>query len=175
PSTFVGWSPSKNVSYVNRELERVLRNVRDGHFDFNRLEDGIHEFRRQLRWFPMHVDSLDGLVLVRDDPPGVCPVPALETLAGSAAARHRYANPALQFPATHPCTISRCLLWQVSKTVRDLGRIKDEAQGEAALESALNDADIDVETSNKVTPEEFARATAIRTDLSSSRALDSLM
>jgi hypothetical protein len=174
-SSLTGWGPSKDLAFVNRELDRVLKNVRDGHFDFNKLEDGIHEFRRRLRWFPMLIDSLDGLILVRDDPPGACPVPALEALAGSAAAKNRYANPALRFPATHPCTISRCLLWQVSKTVRDIGRIKDEAEGNAAVESALDDVDIDVTSSNKATPEEIARANAIRTELFASRALDRLM
>jgi hypothetical protein len=174
-SSLVGWGPSRDLAYVNGELQRMLRNVRDGHLDFNLMEDGIHEFRRRLRWFPMQIDSLDGLILVRDDPPGACPVPSLEALAGSGAARHRYANPALRFPATHPCTISRCLLWQVSKTVRDIGHVKDEAQGNAAIESALADDDIDVATSNNVTPEESTRAKAIRTELFSSRALESLM
>jgi hypothetical protein len=174
-SSFVGWGPSKDLRYVSRELQRVLTDVRYGRFDFNLLDDGIHKFRRRLRWFPMLVVSLDGLILVRDDPPGACPVPTLEALAGSAAARHRYANPALRFPATHPCTISRCLLWQVSKTVRDIGRLKDEAEGEASLESALNDDEVDVASSNKVTPEEVANATAMRTELYSSRALDSLI
>ena len=175
PSTLGGWSSSKDLAYVNDELVRVLRNVRAGRYDFNKLEDGIHEFRRRLRWFPMLIDSLDGLILVRDDPPGACPVPALEALQGSGAARHRYANPALRFPATHPCTISRCLLWQVSKTVRDLGHVKDELQGNAAIESVLNDNDVDVASTNKVTPEESARASAIRTELYSSGALDRLM
>jgi hypothetical protein len=174
-SSLTGWGPSKDLAFVNRELDRVLKNVRDGHFDFNKLEDGIHEFRRRLRWFPMMIDSLDGLILVRDDAPGACPAPALEALAGSAAAKHRYANPALRFPASRPCTISRCLLWQVSKTVRDIGRLKDEAEGNAAVESALDDVDIDVTSSNKATPEEIARANAIRTELFSSRALDRLM
>jgi hypothetical protein len=174
-SSFVGWGPSKDLAYVSRELQRVLRNVRDDRLDFDLLEDGIHEFRRRLRWFPMQIDSLDGLILVRDDPPGACPVPALEGLAGSAAARHRYANPSLRFPATHPCTISRCLLWQVSKTVRDIGHLKDQVQGNAAVESALADDDLEVATSNHVTPEESTRARAIRTELYSSRVLDSLM
>jgi hypothetical protein len=174
-SSLAGWGPSKDLAFVNRELQRVLKNVKDGRFDFNKLEDGIHEFRRRLRWFPILIDSLDGLILVRDDTPGACPVPALEALAGSAAAKHRYANPALRFPASHPCTISRCLLWQVSKTVRDIGRIKDEAQGNAAVESALDDIDIDIAASNHATPEESARAKAIRAELFSSRALDSMM
>jgi hypothetical protein len=174
-SSLAGWGPSKDLAFVNRELQRVLKNVKDGRFDFNKLEDGIHEFRRRLRWFPILIDSLDGLILVRDDAPGACPVPALEALAGSAAAKHRYANPALRFPASHPCTISRCLLWQVSKTVRDIGRIKDEAQGNAAVESALDDIDIDIASSNHATPEESARAKAIRAELFSSRALDSMM
>ena len=122
----------------------------------------------------MMVDSLDGLIVLRDDPPGACPVPALEALAGSHAATHKYSNPALSFPATHPCTISRCLLWQVVKTTDEIGRLKDVAEGNAAVEAAL-DIDDDVASSNKVTPEEIARAKTIRTELLSSHALDSLM
>jgi hypothetical protein len=173
-SSYAGWSASKDLAYVNGELQRILGNVRTGRFNFDRLEDGIHEFRRQLRWFPIMIDSLDGLILVRDDPPGACPVPALEALQGSGAAKHRYANPVLGFPATHPCTISRCLLWQVTKTVIDMGRLKDEAQGNSSVDSARDDAEIDVASSNDVTPEESARAKAMRTELYSSRALDSL-
>src|SRR5262249_5335298 len=132
------------------------------------------EFRRQLRWFPMTIDGLDGLVTVRDDPPGKCPVPSLEALAGTSSARHKYANPALRFPAQHSCAISRCLLWQVSKTIRDLGHLKDDAQGNAAIEAAL-DEDLDVATSNTVTTQETARANAIRSELYASRALDALI
>jgi hypothetical protein len=173
-STLAGWSAARDLEYVNGELQRILKNVRDGRFDFNKLEDGIHEFRRRLRWFPMTIDALDGLVVVRDDPAGACPVPALEALAGSGAARHRYANPALRFPATHSCAISRCLLWQVSRTIRDMGRVKDEAEGETAIESALDD-EFDVASSNYVTPTEIARANAIRKELYSSRTLDALI
>lgn len=174
-SSFAGWGSSKDLAYVNGELQRGLKKVRDGRFNFNLLEDGIHEFRRQLRWFPMYIDSLDGLILLRDDPPGACPVPRLETLAGSHAARHRYANPALGFPATRPCTISRCLLWQVVKTVNEIGDIKDEAQGDAAIVSAADDVEVDIPSSNKISPAQIARATAIRRELNSSRALDSLI
>ena len=172
-SRFTGWGYAKDVPYVKRQLQRTLKDVRDGKFDFKKLEDGVHEFRRQLRWFPMTIDSLDGLILVRDDPEGACPVPALEKLAGSAAARHRYSNPELRFPAEHSCTISRCLLWQVVKTVRDIGRLQNEAQGNLAVDSALDD--VDVASSNEITPEETARAEAIRIELFESRALESLM
>jgi hypothetical protein len=172
-SRFTGWGFAKDVPYVKRELQRMLSNVRDGRFDFTKLNDGIHEFRRQLRWFPITIDSLDGLILVRDDAAGACPVPALEALAESAAARHRYSNPALRFPSAHPCTISRCLLWQVVKTVRNMGHLKDEAEGNLAIDSALDD-EVDVASSNDVTREETARAEAIRSELYESRALESL-
>src|SRR5262249_102495 len=143
---------------------------------FNQLEDGIHEFRRRLRWFPMLIDSLDGLVVLRNDPPGACPVPALEALSGTRAAKHRYSNPELRFPATRPCTISRSLLCQVVKTEDDIGRLKDVAQGNLAVEAALEaDDTIDVASSNKATPEEIAHANAMRAELFSTRALDSLL
>jgi hypothetical protein len=174
-SSLAGWGSSKDLAYVDNELQRVLKDVRDGRLNFNLLEDGIHEFRRRLRWFPMMIDSLDGLILLRDDPPGACPVPALEALRGSRAANHRYSNPELSFPATHPCTISRCLLWQVVKTTDEIGRLKDVAEGNAAVEAALDIDQDDVASSNKVTPEEIERAKKIRTELFSSHALDSLM
>ena len=173
-SRFNGWGYGNDVPYVKRELQQLLSGVRNHRYDFKKLEDGIHEFRRQLRWFPITVDALDGLVLVRDDPAGACPVPALEKLAGSAAARNRYSNPDLRFPASHPCTISRCLLWQVVKTVRDIGRLKDEAQGNLAVEAALDFDDDEVATSNKATPEETSRAEVMRDELFKSRALESL-
>ena len=159
---------------MKNELRQMLTKIRDGRYDFNKLEDGIHEFRRQLRWLPMTVDGLDGLVVMRDDAPGRCPAADLESLAGTRAARHRYANPALAHPSSHPCTISRCLMWQVSKTIRDLGRLKDDAQGNAAIEAAL-DGDFDVVTSNTVSPEETSRATQLRRELNTSGALDLLM
>jgi hypothetical protein len=174
-SNLAGWPAWKDLDYVSGELQRVLKDAKDNRYNFNKLEDGIHEFRRQLRWFPMMIDSLDGLVLLRDDPPGACPVPSLESLAGTRAATHRYANPALSFPATHPCTISRCLLWPVVKTIDDIGRLKDVAEGKAAVEAALGFDDDHVAWSNKVSAEEIAQAKTIRNELLASRALDSLM
>jgi hypothetical protein len=174
-SSLAGWPASRDLEYVNGELQRVLRDVKDNRYNFNKLEDGIHEFRRQLRWFPMMIDSLDGLVMLRDDPPGSCPVPSLESLKGTRAATHRYSNPELSFPATHPCTISRCLLWPVVKTIDDIGKLKDQAEGNAAVEAALDFDDDHVEWSNKVSAEEIAQAKTIRNELLASHALDSLM
>jgi hypothetical protein len=173
-SHFNGWSTSKELGYVKSQVQRMLTNVRDHRFDFNRLEDGIHEFRRRLRWFPILVDSLDGLIMVRDDPPGACPIPALEKLAGSSAAKHRYSNPPLRYPATRTCTISRCLLWQVVQTTNDLGRVKDEALGNESIAAAL-DNDIYVAVDKNITRAEIDRAKAIRAELFSSHALDALL
>jgi hypothetical protein len=174
-SSLTGWPARRDLEYVNGELVRLLKDVKDTRYDFNQLEDGIHEFRRQLRWFPMMIDSLDGLILLRDDPKGACPVPALESLAGTRAATHRYSNPPLSYPASHPCSISRCLLWPVVKTVDEIGRLKDEAEGRAAVEAALAVDDDHVAWSTRVSADEIARAKTIRAELLSSHALDLLM
>jgi hypothetical protein len=152
----------------------MLQGVRESRLDFNKLEEGIHEFRRELRWFPVVIDSLDGLITLRTDPPGSCPVPALEKLADSAVAKHRYATPALANPAPQPCAISQCLLWGTVQTVTGLGDLKDEAQGNAAIAEAL-DNDLFVAAKKNVTPEEIARAKAIRAELFESRTLETLM
>ena len=173
-SKFSGWTASKDLDYVKGELLGMLKDVKDGTFDFNKLEDGIHEYRRRLRWVPIDIDALDGLILVRDDSAGKCPVSTLETLSATPIAKHRMSNPALRFPSARGCTISRCLLWQVVKTVNDLGEIKDEAQGMTAIGAAI-DNDIYVATKKVATPQEFARAKALRDELTKSRALESLI
>jgi len=66
-------------------------------------------------------------------------------------------------------------MWPVVKTVDDIGRLKDEAEGNAAIGAALDVDDDHVAWSNKVSPEEIARAKSIRSELMASRALDSLM
>jgi hypothetical protein len=65
-------------------------------------------------------------------------------------------------------------MWGVVKAVDDIGRLKDEAQGAAAIETADN-FEFDVSASNRVTAEEIARAKASRTELLSSKALDHLI
>lgn len=172
--TFRGWGTAQDTPFVKEKLHEMLARLRDDRFDFTRLEDGIHEFRRRLRWFPLTIDGLDGLITVRDDPPGMCPAPALEHLAGTRAANHKYANPTLAHPAVSPCEISRCLLWQVSKTIRDLGRVKDDAEGDMAIEWAL-DKGVGPSATHKATPAETERALALRAELNSSHALDLLM
>lgn len=172
-SSFAKWDNGKDLAYVKDELQRTLRTVRDGRFDFKKMEDGIHEYRRQLRWFVMMLDGLDGAILLRDDPPMACPIPALASLAESPAARSKYSNPSQRYPPAKSCAISRCLVWEVVKAVRDLGRIKDEFQGKAAIDSALDDND--VVTTNAATPEEVASAKAIRDELNKSRALETLV
>jgi hypothetical protein len=59
--------------------------------------------------------------------------------------------------------------------VDEIGRLKDEAEGKAAVEAALDVDDDHVAWSSKVSPDEIARAKTIRAELLSSHALDSLM
>ena len=170
---FNGWNASKDLGYVKEELYKMLAKVKDGRLDFNKLEDGIHEFRRQVRWFPLTLDALDGMIVVRDDAPGACPVKSLELLAGTPIAKNKYANPGSHFPAPKPCEVSRCLMWEIARTVRDVGRIKDDAQGDLAVNAALDD--IDVASNNHATPAQTREAKAIRDELFSSKTLDKLI
>src|SRR5262245_46388930 len=41
-SNLVGWRPGQDLEYVNGELRQVLKDARDGRYDFLKLEDGIH-------------------------------------------------------------------------------------------------------------------------------------
>src|SRR5262245_40441315 len=41
-SNLVGWRSGQDLEYVNGELRQVLKDARDGRYDFLKLEDGIH-------------------------------------------------------------------------------------------------------------------------------------
>ena len=48
--------------YVRSELVRRLEKVADTKYDMHDLQGGLHELRRNLRWFPIYTESVNGLL-----------------------------------------------------------------------------------------------------------------
>jgi len=59
-------SYEKDIDKVKAELSRRLGKLEATPFDMGELETGIHELRRQLRWFPIYAESLNGLFQLDD-------------------------------------------------------------------------------------------------------------
>jgi hypothetical protein len=66
----IDWaSEKKDLKFIADELRDELKDIRDTEYDMADLqgEVGMHELRRDLRWFPIYVEALDGLVQLSAD------------------------------------------------------------------------------------------------------------
>jgi hypothetical protein len=92
--------------------------------DMNHLEDGVHELRRALRWIPITLIALDGLVALdekangpfaelKKQPVAQTPFAKLPAAAGTDAEKIKLAWP---------------LFLALSQAIGDLGKIKDRGQ-----------------------------------------------
>lgn len=113
-----------------------LRRIDPDEYDLRDLQAGIHELRRDLRWFLVYVQAVDGLIEV---PRGVRPLRLnvytyLEThpLAESRFSKVER-NPALAFTTRVPFAYFLAL----SKVVNELGALKTFAEDVEALAHAL--------------------------------------
>lgn len=160
------WSSAeKDRGEVVEVLRDQLKNVEETKYDMSILEhgDGLHELRRELRWFLIQARVLNGAVRHSDD---TCPVPALEKLLKLPIAQSKYAELPGSALEKQPCWISSCLFVALVKQVEDLGEIKDEA------ETLVNRGGS--EASDQVPPALRARAQASYDALLESQALGKL-
>ncbi len=61
-------SYEKDKEYLRTRLIKIFKKLRDEDYDLTDLEEGIHELRRQIRWFLIYAHSLEGML---DFHPGV--------------------------------------------------------------------------------------------------------
>lgn len=127
-------SAEDDRKYVIEELRGRLKKLQETKFDFGILEDedekkGLHEFRREVRWFAIQVQNLNGTVNYFDtfqvNPP-ICPS---EDLAELPPVNMKYATISKSpFPQEEVCGISRCLFYKLTDVVAKVGDIKDEVE-----------------------------------------------
>lgn len=54
------------ASFLDDELDNFKDDFKKGKFNFDDMEKGVHEFRRQLRWFSIYAQALDGLIQLQN-------------------------------------------------------------------------------------------------------------
>lgn len=115
---------------VLKQLIDELEDIKSTTYDMKILEygDGIHELRRDIRWVLIEQLALNGMITLKDAGEA-CPVPAYASVANDG----RYGG--LRETPTEPssCKISGCLVFAASKTVNDLGDLKDQAEIEVNI------------------------------------------
>ncbi len=130
---------SEDRTYVIKQLRKHLKNLDNTEFNFKLLEDtpeekGLHEFRREVRWFSFQVGVLNGTVNFYDtfleNKTPDCPSADLAQLTDPQKypelAKSPYSKlPMSPFPDEDLCGISRCLFYKMTQIVSDIGEIKD--------------------------------------------------
>ncbi|MCC7442778.1 MAG: hypothetical protein IT285_14175 [Bdellovibrionales bacterium] len=120
---------SEDRDFVLGRLSKQLKKVDETEYDISILEhgDGVHELRRELRWFLIQARVLNGLVTFRPASEG-CDVAELRPLLQQPIAESKYS--ALPGAGDEPetCGISRCLFIGLVYWVEELGAVKDQAE-----------------------------------------------
>ncbi|MCM2277901.1 MAG: hypothetical protein NDJ89_07470 [Oligoflexia bacterium] len=127
-------SYEEDRAMVLNEIARDFQKINDTAWDMNQLERGIHDLRKELRWFPYEVKALGGLIQVSDAMS--C---TLRGPRGSARIEGKYGAPLATGNEPSPCAIPACVYNGVAKLVSDLGNIKDEGQGGEAIDGGHGD------------------------------------
>ncbi|MBY0316252.1 MAG: hypothetical protein K2Q26_12065 [Bdellovibrionales bacterium] len=132
-------SEEEDKSFVIRRLSKALKKISETDFDFTYLEegDGLHEFRRELRWFAIEAQVLNGLVTF--DPANTCTNSAYRPLLTQPIAKSKYATLPVNPKVGSPCRISKCLFLGVADLVDKVGKIKDDVEEELIVNSTTND------------------------------------
>ncbi len=129
-------SDKQDRSFLADELRDELKEIRDTAYDMADLqgEVGMHELRRDLRWFPIYVESLDGLVQLSE---AQNPLPSYEGLLDDELARSKFVKLPPADLDKHPMTLSLSLYTAVMEQVLGLGALKDERETIEGLADAL--------------------------------------
>jgi hypothetical protein len=143
----VGWHDADKdrrevAEFLAEELEELEEEYHEGAFDFDELEEGVHEFRRKIRWFSIYAQSLEGLVQLK---PVTRPDAALLPYLTKEVLESRFnVLPAPQ-PGAKPLLVDAPHFYALSWLISELGFIKDDGQkcvafAELAAECGWNES-----------------------------------
>lgn len=121
---------ASDKKYLRGELVRRLVKVSDTSFDMNQLETGIHELRRQLRWFPIYTEASNGLLQLDTTKN---PVKHYEPMLTVQLATSKYVDLPDDSREVGAIHISKSLYTALMKLTLDLGGVKDAGEPVEAL------------------------------------------
>lgn len=125
-----------DMSFLADELRDELKEIRDTRYDMADLQGdvGMHELRRDLRWFPIYVEALDGLVQLSAEQN---PVERYRKLLDDDLSRSRFVKLPPPDLDKKTMTVSLSLYTAVMEQVLGLGALKDEREEIEGLAHAL--------------------------------------
>ena len=144
-SKFDFGSYKEDKENVLKFLIKALKRISQTEFDMGILEhgNGLHELRRELRWFLIETKVLNGLVAYKT--PNQCSIDMYSSLPNQPIARSKYAILFSSPLEIKPCFISKCLFLALVQKVDQFGDYKDQIESDLNLQDVLTDE----------TPEEY--------------------
>ena len=118
-------STEKDTKKVKEELSRRLEKLETTPYDMKDLEGGIHELRRQLRWFPIYAESLNGLFQLDDKQN---PIKAYEPLLQADIATSKYVQLPDASREKDPIHLPKSVYCALMQLTLDLGGLKDAGE-----------------------------------------------
>ena len=111
------------------QLDAQLEHIESTSFDFSILEagNGLHEYRRQIRWFMIESQVLNGLITFNKEQKS-CPIEEYEELLSLPIAESKYSTLASNPGLKKTCEITQCYFVAMSDAVEKLGKLKDKAE-----------------------------------------------
>ena len=121
-------------NFVLQTLINEMQNIATSVYDFSHLEagNGVHEFRRKLRWISMGTRGLNGLITMKPFTTP-CPVPAWANLINDSIVGTKYAVLPASISEPNSISLSPCLYLKVARLVEDVNQIKAKAEAEESL------------------------------------------
>lgn len=119
--------------YLRKELVRRLVKLSDTSFDMSQLETGIHELRRQLRWFPIYTEATNGMIQLDETKN---PVKHYKPMLQVKLAKSKYVDLPDDSREVDAIRISKSLYTAVMQLTLDLGGVKDAGEPVESLFAA---------------------------------------
>lgn len=124
--------PEKDREYVLKQLidmvDDLNSNVKHDKYTRDDIENGLHELRRQLRWFLICALAMDGLVSDQSNPPNLLPG-WQQYVSPTPGPYIRFSLPY----TTDPILVPKVTFAALSKLVVDLGQVKDNVEIQVGL------------------------------------------
>jgi ribosomal protein L18 len=141
-------SYEKDLGKVKEELSRRLGKLESTPYDMNNLEDGIHELRRQLRWFPIYAEALNGLFQLDET---ANPVAAYTPLLSADIAKSKYVQLPDAGREKDPIALPKSVYCGLMQLTLDLGALKDSGEPIHFLRDAYVRAGLAPDTASAAT------------------------
>lgn len=133
----VKWpAPDDDYQFLLGQFERILAKIGAKEYDTNDLEGGIHELRKDVRWFILATQAVNGVIAL-NTAPNSCPVPELAAISLPPDVERKYNTLKPATGAVHTCALSKCLFIASLQFSSAVGDAKDIGQAKVFLADAL--------------------------------------